>query len=131
MLPKANPLDALSELWRPRRARSCPPRRLAGYPDDMPLVDVCNDVDRIPHDSRFAGVLGVRSMAEHGAAEGAARPVVAGQVQVRRERPAFLTGDLAVCAVEIVNAGRYHAAFEVLPGAVADAVAGVDGAALS
>src|SRR5882672_6452826 len=96
---------------------------------------------------------------EHGAAEGAAAPVVAGQVEVTRERFSVQVGagqhvvhvwrvtahlhqlallvvgvganDLVVVAVQIGNAGGDHGALGVLPRAVADAITRVDGAALS
>src|SRR5437870_3915489 len=42
----------------------------------------------------------------------------------------ILGAELVVVAVQILDAGRDHGALEVLPGALADAVAGIDGAAL-
>src|SRR4051812_29208898 len=111
---------------------------------------------RIPRACRriIAQALAV-DMAEHGGALGAARPVLAGAILGGRERPAFRcrarqrvvpirreadTGDdeatlahrvveaeLVVVAVQIVDAGRDDRALEVLPRAVADAVARIDG----
>src|SRR6266568_2690063 len=96
-------------------------------------------------------------MAEHGAAKRAARPVVAGQIEVRRpcatlcgrarqrvvlvRREAdpgddraslgerIVPAELVVGAVKIVDAGRDDRALGILPGAVPDAIARVDGAA--
>src|SRR5262249_6800698 len=96
---------------------------------------------------------------DHGAAEATARPVVAGEVEVARKRlpvhgraghdvvidrreadardhrPALgqnrLHGELAVVlAVRVVDVWRDPLAFEVLPGAFADAVAGIARTAL-
>jgi len=92
-------------------------------------------------------------MAEHGAAELAARPVVAGHVEVARKCAAVggragqdvvpvgvesEPGDHGaalgqrgrraepdVCAVQVVDALRHHLALEILPRALADAVAGI------
>src|SRR5712672_2416278 len=97
-------------------------------------------------------------VAQHGAAEGAARPVVASQVEIARESLAFQVGarqhvmhvgrvaaqfngialfihniragDLVVVAVQIGDAGGDDSALGILPGAVADTVARIDGAAL-
>src|SRR3954468_23498227 len=94
-------------------------------------------------------------VAEHGRALGAARPVAAGAVFASRECAAFRGGagqrivpvrreadarddeaplghrvveaELVVGAVQIVDAGGDDGALEVLPRAIADAFAGVDG----
>ena len=93
-------------------------------------------------------------VAEHGGADGAARPITAGHVVTSRERiavglearedvvhvwfvaarvdglaflaePGFLV-DLIVVAVQIVDIFRDDDAFGVLPRALADSVAGVN-----
>src|SRR6185312_6928190 len=92
-------------------------------------------------------------VAEHDRALRAARVVLAGHVLVRRERvplgsragqdvvlvwPVTTTGnyfaffgeivllaELVVRAMQVIDAGRDHDAFDVLPGALADAVARV------
>ena len=96
-------------------------------------------------------------MAEHGDPKGAARPIVAGQAEVARKRPAVrlrsgqhvvlverfehaveglallgsccLLGNLVVGAMEIVEVLRDDIAVGVLPWASPDAIAGIDGSA--
>src|SRR5262245_41241886 len=97
-------------------------------------------------------------VANHGAAERRARPIVARQIEVARKYAALgrraghdvviirrvadtgddgaalgqrcLHAELVVVAVQIVDVLRDDLALEVLPGAVSDPVAGVDWAAL-
>src|SRR5436305_1371983 len=103
------------------------------------------------------GVALAVEVAEHRGAEIAAGPVVAGQVEIAAEGAAIgagagqhvvLVGGIAdafddvallgqaglladlVVAVQVVVAGGDDHALGVLPGALADAVAGIDGAAL-
>src|SRR6516162_4765878 len=96
-------------------------------------------------------------MADHGRTILAAAPIVAGQVDVVGKRAplhvgagqdvvlvgrvadavddrallrqAGFLGDLVAVAVQVVDAGGDDHAFGVLPGAAADAVAGIDGGA--
>src|SRR6266852_6017315 len=106
-----------------------------------------------PHLIAFVGAAPV-DVPQHGLAEGAARVVVAGQVEVGRKRVAFrrragngvmpvgrhaeaghhlptlgergLQAELVAGAVEVVDILRDDLALEVLPRAFADAVAGID-----
>src|SRR5262249_24946937 len=112
----------------------------------VPGLNERGDDDAIPVD-----------VTEHGAPEGAAGPIAAGQVHVRWKRPALRSGtgqnvvpvgrharpgddgaalrervlhaELVVVAVKIVGVLRDVPALEVLPWAASYPVAGVDGAA--
>ena len=145
---------------RPALLREAVEQAVAAGGDEVRLAAAARHMRRVP--GRV--VLGRRRIAlavhvtEHGAAERAARPVVAGQVEIARERfpfhvrtghdvvhvgrlaphldgLAFLVdrggaADLVVGAVQIGDAGGNHRALGILPRTVADAIASVDRAAL-
>src|SRR5262245_2095857 len=142
-----------------RLLREAVEQTIAASGDQVRLAAGARHVRRIPGALEHGvGPAAAIDMPDRGAAEGAARPVVAGEVHVagpggavhlragqhvvpvRRHAEAghhgaalgqgVLGAELVVVAVQVLDAGRDHGALEVLPGALADAIAGVDRAAL-
>src|SRR5215510_12716923 len=142
-----------------RLLREAVEQTIAAGGDQVRLAASARHVRRIPgaleHGVRPAATI---DMPHRGAAEGAARPVVAGQIHVagpggaihlragqhvvpvRRHAEAGHRGatfrqrvfdtELVVVAVQILDAGRDHGALEILPRTLADPVASVDRATL-
>src|SRR5215510_11419424 len=142
-----------------RLLREAVEQTIAASGDQVRLAAGARHVRRIPGALEHGvGPAAAIDMPDRGAAEGAARPVVAGEVHVagpggavhlragqhvmpvRRHANAghhcaalgqrILLAKLVVVAVQVLDAGRDHGALEVLPGALADAVASVNRAAL-
>jgi hypothetical protein len=78
------PLDSTSKSL----LREAVEQAVAAGRDEIGLAAAAGHVGRVPGFQIGRGLGGAVDMAEHGAAEGAARPVVAGQVEIRREHPA-------------------------------------------
>src|SRR5258707_13398854 len=139
-----------------RLRREALERAFAGGGDEVGLAAAAGLVRGVPGALELVvGAAAAVDVAEFGLAEFAARPVVAGQVHVAGERSAVglragqgvvivrriaetrnpgaalgervVGGELVVGAVQVLDAGRDHHALGVLPRALADAVARIDG----